>query len=77
MLTIRERKKIVKALPKNGYQLISDKLEGEYATETIRKYLTDPKYTYNSKVFATALEVIDEAKSLVIEQKEKIKKLSI
>jgi len=75
MLNSKELKKIVKALPTNGYQLVSDKLNGEYTSETIRKYLGDPKRC-NIKIIDAAFQIIEAEKAAILAQKERVKQLN-
>jgi len=75
MLNARELKKIVKALPIKGYEIISEKLEGEFTPETIRKVLNEPK-RYNKKIIDTAFIVIEEDQQSILIQKEKVKNLT-
>lgn len=72
MLNKRELNKIKKALPKDGYALISAKTG--MSTETVRKYLNDTK-RYNQKVIDTAFEVISDFEREITIQKTKTKTL--
>jgi len=78
MLTKRESNKIIKALPLNGYQLVSEKLNGEYSAEHIRKVLNGAcTVKYNKKIVDAALQLIEEDRLEVEAQKQKIKQLSV
>ncbi|KQC02058.1 hypothetical protein [Pedobacter sp. Hv1] len=69
MFTKKDLQKIRKALPKNGYKLISDRLG--MSAEAIRMTLLYPE-RYNKKVIDAAEEVIIEYKNDVALQKARV-----
>jgi hypothetical protein len=68
--TKRELNKIRKALPPNGFQLISDHL-GNTSAEAVRKILSEPE-RYRLDVFEAAKLIITEYKQKVQAQKQEV-----
>jgi len=73
MLNKTQLKKIRKALPKDGYERISVRMDGK-STQSIRMVLTDPK-RYNKDVIDNALVVVEVYKEEMLAQKNAIKNL--
>jgi hypothetical protein len=71
MLNKKELLKIRKALPKDGYERISVKLDGR-STNSIRMILTDPK-RYDKEVIDIALVVAVAYKDEMLAQKAQVK----
>lgn len=69
--TEKELKKIRQSLPKNGYKLVSDKLEG-ISPDSVRMILHEPS-RYNEMVFDAVALVLEERKQKIIAQKQRIK----
>lgn len=69
--TDKELKKIRQSLPKDGYRLVSEKLDG-ISPDGVRMILTEPR-RYNEQVFDAVALVLEEHKLKIQAQKERIK----
>lgn len=70
MYTKKELAQIKKALPKNGFKLISDKLVST-TPDAVRKVLTEP-LRYRPEVFDAVVQVMREYKAAVDNQKKEV-----
>lgn len=70
MFTKRELQKIRKALPKNGYKLIAEKI-GNMSENAVQMTLLYPE-RYNPDVIDAAEAVINEYKNKVAQQKARV-----
>jgi len=73
MLTTEELKTLRDALPKNGYQLVSDKVFGA-SSITVRLVLTEPR-RYRKDILDAAILVIEEFKQEIDLQRKKIREV--